>query len=357
MKHTKILLAIMICFVLGCSSPDVLEEKNVGKPGEGSGGGTYASIATRTTTLSTMQSGTASILSAMKSSPSSYIVTENGLKYIKFQNSTGLSAFNYINNYRVIYSTEFATITWDQARTEIVGLLDNLKNHTSAPFRSNLLSTFDYVRNNIDGLTFAQFESYMESKLSGVASQPVIYGIPRLTANEQFALTQAYYTLLNQVKWVAQSPAGSATSCLPTTKDEWKDVAKKALVGGLTAGLTLGWKGVVSGMIATGGHPVGGIVGGLAGFVAGFAGGAIMTGGVYLTAGCIANKLFSFKRAFQCSSGIYYAYSVAAPMGCTAIEPSPDLRSILDMGLMPNKGKTSLATSVVNDINWLLSYF
>jgi hypothetical protein len=355
MKYTKILLALTICFVLGCSNPDVIIKDSV--DGVGSGGGSYSSISTQTVTLSMMQSGTANILSAIRASPSSYLVTENGLTYIRFQNTTGSAAFNYTNGLRVIYSTEFPDLTWDQARAEAVYLMSNMQSQTTWTFRGNLLSTFDYVRNNIDGLTFSQYESYMENKLSSIVNQPTIIGVPKLTANEQFALTQAYYVLLNQARWAVQNPSASATSgCLPSTTEEWKDITKKALVAGLLGGLKMGWDGIVAGMIATGGHPVGGIVGGLTGFTLGFAGGAIATGGVYLLAGCIVNKIFSMKRAFYCYGKTYYAYSVAPPSGCTTLQGSVDLKSILDFGLVPNKGKTALAITVVNDINWLLSY-
>jgi hypothetical protein len=357
MKHTKIPFALVICIMLGCSAPEV-DEHTSGSPGSGTGGGSYASIATMQTTISTLQSGTSTLQSSIKSSPSSYIVTENGVTFIKFQNTTGLAAFNFVNDKRVIYSTEVAELTWDQARAKAVEYMNGWKNQTTWAFRSNVLSLFDHLRANIDGMTFAQFESKIESTLSSVANPPNITGVPKLTAMEQFALTQAYYSLLNQVRWFNENPSNSsAANCLPQNQSEWKDIAKKALVAGLLGGLKMGWDGVVAGAIATGGHPVGGLIGGLTGFTVGFVGGAVLSGGVQLTAGCMINKLFSIKRAFDCHGKIYYAYSVAAPMGCTAIPDNVELKEILKMGVVPNKGKTALAPSVVSDINWLLSFF
>lgn len=355
MKHTKLLFALVISIMLGCSTPEI-DEHASGSPGSGSGGGSYASIATMQTNVSTLQSGTATLQSSMKTSPSSYIVTENGVTYIKFQNTTGLATFNFVNDKRVIYSSTVTELTWDQARAQAVEYMNGWKNQTTWSFRSNVLALFDYLRNNIDGMTFAQFESKMESTLQSVSTPPTIIGVPKLTAMEQFALTQAYYSLLNQVRWIYQNPTNSgATNCL--SQNEWKDVAKKALVAGLLGGLKMGWDGVVAGAVATGGHPVGAVIGGLTGFTVGFVGGAVLSGGVHLTAGCMINKIFSIKRAFNCSGKIYYAYSTAAPLGCASLNGGVDLKEVLGMGLVPNKGKTALASTVVSDINWLLTFF
>lgn len=353
MKHTKILLTLGIASVLGCSSPDVLEPV-VGKSGEGSGGGSFASVATQTTTISAMQAGTTSLLSSIRSAPSSYLVTENGVPFVRFRNITGSTAFNYLNELQVIASPDVPTVTWDQARNDITQGLSQLNSHTTLPFRVEVLSLFDWVRNNIDAMTFAQFESGMQSRLQSISTPPSIAGIPKLTAMEQFALTQGYYSLLHQIKWIYQNSPTSSAGCVI----DWKEVTKAAIIGGLTTGVGVGIKGIYAGAVATGGNPAGGLIGGAIGFFGGFIVGAVSAGGIYMTADCLTQKMFSIKRQYYCFGKMTYSYSVSAPVGCSGSGEivSVDLRDVVDFGLVPNKGKTALATSVVNDINWLLSY-
>ena len=353
MKHTKILFVLVIAFALGCSSPNVIEPV-VGHGGEAGGGGLFASVATQTTTVSSMQAGTTSLLTSIRSAPSSYLVTENGTTFVKFRNVTGKSAFNYLNNLQVVVSRDISPITWDEAKTHITQLVSQFRNSRTSAFRMEVLSLFNWTRNNIDAMTFSEFESGMETRLNNIANPPSITGLQNLTEMEQFALTQSYYSLLYQIKWIYENNPTSPRGCVI----DWKETARNAIVGGLSAGLAYGIKGVYAGAVASGGNPAGGVIGGLIGFTAGFIGGAVATGGIYMTADCLVQVMFAVKRQYTCYGKLYYAYSVSPPPGCSGSGAivGVNLKDIRSFGLVPNRGKAALATSVVNDINWLLTY-
>lgn len=291
------------------------------------------------------------MLSTLQANPSSYIFTENGRTFAKLQNFTGSPAFNFANNMRILAPTPLATFPYDEFRAQVSDDLDEFQVGTS--FKSNLLNTFDYMR-NIDTQTFAQFEAYFENKLSKIVDP--IYGA-KLSDKEKFALSQAYYTVLTLTRWAYQHPIPSSV-CPPLSREQWIQVAEQAFYSGVGNGARLGGIWAIEGAIATtaAGNPVvGALVGGILGFTTGFIGGAVAGGGLKLMWHCISFKLFSPGMTVMCDNNIYFNYTGAIPSGCLATNSGP-LANVGDYAFVPNKGKAAVSTAVLNDINWLLSY-
>ncbi|MDH4091693.1 MAG: hypothetical protein OEV74_16665 [Cyclobacteriaceae bacterium] len=372
MKYTKILLALLSCSSLSCSDMEFVETDPSGSSDSYSSRSISApsgNVSLQTVQLSSLQSGTNNLLGSLRTTPNSYLFSENGVYYAKLKNVSGLTAYYYANDLRMLYPTVIDDLNYDALRTQYVNDLPLLRVGTS--FRSNILGSFDFIR-NIDNKTFAQLESYFEDKLTNISTPPL--GMSKLTENEKFALTQLYYSVLNYTKWVYTNPSSSSTggSCLPSTNSEWKEVARAAFLGGLSNGIRVGIAGVQAGAIAAtaAGNPLaGGIIGGIIGFSIGSVSGAFIGAGGQMMWACISNKIFSPRKAYICGGKQYYAYSVSPPAGCLSGYLSPltssnamqgvagvDLRSVYDYGLVPNKGKTALATSVVKDFNWLLGW-
>jgi hypothetical protein len=351
MKKAKIVLPTMICFVLGCSGPEFVEDSGpvVGSSGFAGGGGSYPSVATQTIPATTIQSGAMSIFNSVRNDPNSWYVTTRGINYIQGRNVTGSSAFNLLNKMKILNASPVPW-TWDQARAEIVSKM-NQWNTPSSLFKSMALNTFDHIRANIDAMTFQQFESYMNLRLDQVANPITRPGSPTLSANEKFALTQAFTLYLNFVKSHAHV---TSIGCDPN----WRDIAKDGIQGGLAAGFALGLEGAFEGALATGGNPVGAVVGGFVGFTLGFSYATIGSGLASLISDCMVQIMFPVRPYTNCPDiGKIWSYGANPSFPSNCYQPTGvDLRDVLQIGLVPNKGSSSLNTQVVNDINMLLSY-
>ena len=360
MKNTKILLALMTCFSLSCSdmemvkptSPPADDFENPSYPGTGGG------VSLQTVQLNALRSGTASILSSIRNTSGSYLTTSNGLTFRQLKNNTGSTAFNYLNEIRVVTPTPIENFPYDAVRAQVSSNLNKIQ--VSSSFKNNLLSTFDYIR-NLDSKTFGEFETYLENKLTEISTPK--YGLSKLSENEKFALTQAYYTVLNITRYIYQNPTSSSSGsgCPSPTRSEWIQVAESAYTYGVWSGAALGFSWAVAGATATSvaGNPaVGAVVGGLLGFTTGFMGGALAGAAVKLGWLCVSKKLFTPMMTIDCSGKIYYANTASAPLGCTEISMAGnvELKSVVDFPLTPNKGKSVLNSMVVSDINRLLGY-
>jgi hypothetical protein len=345
------------------TAPPADDFENPSYPGTGGG------VSLQTVQLNTLQIGAQKLLSSMRTSQGSYLFIENGVTYAKLKNVTGFPAYQFTNSIRLLYPTVVDPLDHNKLRSQIAKDLPRLKVGTS--FQTDILTSCDFIK-AIDTKSFSQFETYFEGKLSNISTPK--FGVSKLTENETFALTQLYYNILNYVKWVYTNPTGptAGKNCLPSTTQEWKDVAKAAFYGAVGNGVRLGIAGVQAGATAAlvAGNPIaGGIIGGILGFSIGAVGGALLGAGSVIMWECVSAKIFTPMNAFICGGKQYFAYSVSPPVGCTAGSLAPltlsnsiplagsvELRTLYDYGLVPNKGKTALAASVVSDFNWLLGY-
>jgi hypothetical protein len=141
-------------------------------------------------------------------------------------------------------------------------------------------------------------------------------------------------------------------------------IAEAAFDAGIMAGGSMGFWGAYHGSRATPANPwVGGVVGGIAGFVTGFIGGATAGASGKAIWYCLINTYGAPKPTCQilqvCNENTIHKYSSfeQIPTGChNNLRPNYDLRSITRVPLVPNKGQTTIAASVTNDLNWLLGY-
>lgn len=352
-------MSFYYCTALGCGTDPQLDPPS-DNARTGSGGGSY-NVAAQTVTLSTLQTSNANILSVIRNNPSSLVVTEQGVQYWKFINPNVSPLFNYANEIRVLKTADVppaaTSAGWDALRARYVSDLDKLS--VGVSFKSNLLSSFDYIR-TLNGKTFAQFETYFENKLYNIANPSPLGS--KLSVNECFALTQAYYALLTHVKWVYQNPSSAASGSGPCdlTREEWIDVAEATFIGGMSYGLAVGGNWAIQGGLATGGHPAGAVVGGLIGFATGFIGGAAGGGGLKLMWECLENKLFDIKIMYNCNGKFIFALPNQTPPSYPCVQwssPGVSIPQVNAYAFVPNKGKTALASQTITDINWLLGYF
>ena len=387
-KQPITILFLLLVFAFSCNDQEVIEQNNTVVPFDPN---TTTTLPHDTSTPSytfklTNQAGiyanVKSTFANIKVDADLISVNNEGVKVADFSRLDNIPAnLAFMKNIKV-FDDEAGTMqamTNEELRKSMIDQLNACQFSTA--FKQIFIDFYDYIKNTMPTKSYASFDikcnSFMERVVIGASAS-------QYTELEKFAIVQVFAQLRQQVKYAYENPsatwnnaasAGGRTSggCLPKTKDECKAVAEVAFTGGVMAGVSLGIKGIEAGAVATtaAGNPVaGGVIGGIIGFTIGFTSGALGSGSVKLMFECLWKKAAGLNvplTTFVCSEKVYQAYTNSIPVGCEAggstvvtQQPYQDhvkrmLKSIFDIGVVPNAGKQKINVYVENDIKFVVS--